>query len=427
MGDCRIQFMIFNNPIEKSNRIYTHKKFKKSASVDDTIRGGGYTTSSTCTSTTTTSINPPPSPCTTQRRKNPRGVAPTAQRNNTTPKVVKPIAVKPIEQLKPFPSVSTSSNDRIHVITNVANSQTLRRGPVILNHPVSDILHDREEKAPPNITIPYTATQLPILIPTNLSQFSNQIQPHVPPEPQPHIHTSLPTPLQPPLSQLQPAPPPHPIQARPTKPVTLPAHVVAKLPPGNSGSGGQLITSGDQLLQIPGQAVINSPTNEQPLDLSVKHGRDQVPSRSQTQRRSRGDSSDKKGKHAKIEDLVPQALLEKLGFRDYEQLKNIDIKKLNQLFKTLHLTHEEVIDVREAHRKLKNRGYAKNSRQKDEQTQGEMKTQMAIWREAIDRYDKYASNSNEADEIERAILQELFLKKNLKLTWSPNGGGWIGQ
>ncbi len=34
------------------------------------------------------------------------------------------------------------------------------------------------------------------------------------------------------------------------------------------------------------------------------------------QRRSRGDSSDKKGKHAKIEDLVPQALLEKLGFRE---------------------------------------------------------------------------------------------------------------
>ena len=25
MGDCRIQLLIYNNPIEKSNRIYTHK------------------------------------------------------------------------------------------------------------------------------------------------------------------------------------------------------------------------------------------------------------------------------------------------------------------------------------------------------------------------------------------------------------------
>jgi len=417
MGDCRIQLLIYNNPIEKSNRIYTHKKFKKSASVDDTIRGGGYTTSSTCTSTTC--INPTPSPCTTQKRKNPRVVI------NTPTKVVKPIAINPIklkvrdvEQLKePGPTeYSTSSYDRLHVATNVANSQTLHV-PVILNYPVSDILLDREEKAP-NV-YPFIQTQ----------QFSNRIPPH-PSEPQPQIQTSLLTPLQPPAIQQQPAPPPHLIQSRPTKPVMLLDHVISESSPGNSGSGGQLIPSGDDLLrQFPGLAVSNSPTNEQPLDLStkVKDRRDPVPSRSQTQRRSRGDSSDKKGKHAKIEDLVPQALLEKLGFRDYQQLKNIDIKKLNQLFKTLHLTHEEVVDVRKAHRKLKNRCYAKNTRQKDMQTQGEMKAQIEEWRKAIARYDEYASNSNEADEIETAILQELFLKKNLKFTWSPNGGGWIDQ
>ena len=51
---------------------------------------------------------------------------------------------------------------------------------------------------------------------------------------------------------------------------------------------------------------------------------------------------------------------------DYESLKVIDIKKLNQLFKSKDLTPEEILDVREAYRKLKNRGYAKLSRQKDE-------------------------------------------------------------
>ena len=48
-------------------------------------------------------------------------------------------------------------------------------------------------------------------------------------------------------------------------------HVISESSPGNSGSGGQLIPSGDDLLrQFPGLAVSNSPTNEQPLDLSTK-------------------------------------------------------------------------------------------------------------------------------------------------------------
>ncbi len=75
-------------------------------------------------------------------------------------------------------------------------------------------------------------------------------------------------PLQPPAIQQQPAPPPHLIQSRPTKPVMLLDHVISESSPGNSGSGGQLIPSGDDLQrQFP---VSNSPTNEQPLDLSTK-------------------------------------------------------------------------------------------------------------------------------------------------------------
>ena len=53
-------------------------------------------------------------------------------------------------------------------------------------------------------------------------------------------------------------------------------------------------------------------------------------------------------------------------YSNYESLKVIDIKKLNQLIKSKNCTPEEEKNVREAHRKLKNREYAKLSREKDE-------------------------------------------------------------
>jgi hypothetical protein len=173
----------------------------------------------------------------------------------------------------------------------------------------------------------------------------------------------------------------------------------------------------------------------QPLDLSNKRRRDekcvptvpgpsQSPELSQPQRKKgkRSDSAEhKKGQHIKIEELVPPELLNILELSELEQLKYIKTRDLNARFKKANLSSQEMKNVKSARRCIKNRGYSSVKRLQTEESQEYMKAEIQEMTKAIQIYDATTRNKREEQDTTSEILQQL-LARGVEHVWSEEFG-----